>query len=205
MSKQIVVVSGGLSQPSTSRMLADRLGNAAREQLGELGATAELDTVELRELAREITDAALTGFAAGRLQQVLTAIEESDALIAVSPIFKASYTGLFKSFVDVIDADALIGRPVLLGATGGTVRHSLALDHALRPLFSYMQALVVPTGVFASPGDWGSETHGSEALAARVNRAGAELANLVTGSDTGRHRDDDFDMYTATMLAAARP
>ena len=80
----------------------------------------------------------------------------ADALIAVSPIFSGSYSGLFKTFFDVLEPETLAGKPVLIGATGGTARHSLALEHALRPLFSYLHAVVVPTAVYAAPEDWGT-------------------------------------------------
>ena len=77
------------------------------------------------------------------------------------------------------------------------------IDHALRPLFGYLQALVVPTGVFASPHDWGSD--GSSALTERVDRAVGELASLLGGSGTGRSRDDDIDLFSETMLSISDP
>ena len=202
MSKKIVAISAGLGQPSTTRMLADRLTEATAKQLVEHGEQADIEIVELREFAHEITDSTLTGFANPRLQHVLDSVMAADAFIGVTPIFKASYSGLFKSFVDSLEADVLIGKPVLIAATGGTVRHSLAIDHSMRPLFSYMQALVVPTGVFASPHDWG--TAGKDGLAKRVDRAAGELASLLAGSGTGRGRDEEFDMSSETMIAAAR-
>ncbi|MCW2785104.1 MAG: NADPH-dependent reductase, partial [Marmoricola sp.] len=140
---RIVALSAGVGEPSTTRMLADRLGAAAGTALGG----ASIEVVNLRELAHEITDAALTGFAAPRLQHVYDQVGAADALIVAVPTFKASYPGLFKSFVDAMDNDALIGKFVLLAATGGTARHSMVIDFALRPLFAYLQAVVVPTGV----------------------------------------------------------
>jgi FMN reductase len=100
-------------------------------------------------------------------------------VVAVSPIFAASYSGLFKSFFDVLDADALAGTPVLLGATGGTERHSLALEHALRPLFAYLRAVTVPTAVYAATSDFG--TAEADGLDERIGRAAGELATLVAG------------------------
>lgn len=198
MSYKVIAISAGLSDPSTTRMLADRITAAVSAQLD-----ATVDTVSLRELAHDITDATLTGFASPRLQQVLDTVMAADALIAVTPIFKASYTGLFKSFFDALEADALIGKPVIVAATGGTARHSLAIDFAMRPLFAYMQSMVVPTGIFASPHDWGTE--GKNALAVRIDRAAAELAAILAGAGTGRARDEEFDMFSESMLAAARP
>lgn len=195
---KIVAISAGLSEPSTTRMLADRIADATRANVEE----ASVEIVSLRELAHDITDANLTGFASPQLQLVLDDVMVADALIAVTPIFKASYTGLFKSFFDALEADALIGKPVIVAATGGTARHSLAIDFAMRPLFAYMQAFVMPTGIFASPHDWGTE--GTDALAGRIDRAAAELAGVLAGAGTGRARDDEFDMFSESMLAAAR-
>ena len=196
---RIVVLSSGVGEPSTTRLLADRLAAAAGAALG--GASVEI--VNLRELAHEITDAALTGFAAPRLQHVYDQVGEADALIVVVPTFKASYPGLFKSFMDALDNEALIGKVVLLGATGGTARHSLVIDFALRPLFAYLQSVVVPTGVFASPHDWG--TSGDGALQSRIERASAELASLLAGAGSGRSKDDEIDLFSPTMLSISQP
>ncbi|MCW2750961.1 MAG: NADPH-dependent reductase [Aeromicrobium sp.] len=195
----IVAISAGLSDPSTTRMLADRLADSVKRQFGD----ASVEVVSLRELAHDITDATLTGFASPRLQNVIDQVVVADGLIVVTPIFKASYPGLFKSFIDALDADALIGKPVLLAATGGTARHSLAIDHALRPLFAYLQTLIVPTGVFASSYDWG--TDGANALGQRIDRAAGELVSLLKGAGTGRTRTDEFDLFSDTFLSASRP
>lgn len=179
----IVVVSAGLSNPSSTWLLADRLGAAVAEALEE----AEVHTVELRDLAHELTDHLLTGFPAPRLAQALDLVRSADGLIAVTPVFSASYSGLFKTFFDVLEPGALDGTPVLVAATAGTARHSLVLDHALRPLFSYLRAVVVPTGVFAATDDFGDDT----GLGARVQRAAGELATLagkVATTDAGPAR-----------------
>jgi FMN reductase len=196
---RVVAISSGLSDPSSTRMLTDRLVESIRSQSGDVS----VEVVSLRELAHDITDAMLAGFAAPRLQDVIDKVVAADGLVVVTPIFKASYPGLFKSFIDVLDADALIGKPVLLAASGGTARHSLAIDHTLRPLFAYLQALVVPTGVFASSYDWGTE--GANALGARIDRAASELINLLKGAGTGRSRDDEFDLFSETFLKASNP
>ncbi len=172
---RIVVLTAGLRQPSSSRLLADRLAVATTDVLRGRGQTAEVETVELREYARELTNHLLTGFAAGRLAQLIERVTAADALIVVSPIFSGSYSGLFKTFFDVLEPGVLAGKPVLIGATGGTARHSLALEYALRPLFSYLRTVVVPTAVYAAPEDWGSDAQLSE----RVDRAAGELADLV--------------------------
>ncbi|MER5886068.1 FMN reductase [Streptomyces sp. NPDC001941] len=169
---KLVVVSAGLSTPSSTRLLADRLTEAVRESVP---GGVEVRVVELRDLAVDVAHHLVTGFPPAALREALEAVVAADGLIAVTPVFSASYSGLFKSFFDLVEPGALAGKPVLLGATGGTARHSLVLDHAMRPLFSYLRAVVAPTAVYAASEDWGGE----EGLGARVGRAGAELAGLM--------------------------
>ena len=154
--RRIAVVTAGLSDPSSTRLLADLLGEATRAAVAEGGRTAEIEVVELRPLAHAITDALLTGFPTGDLAAAVETVASADAVIAVTPVFSASYSGLFKTFFDILEPNTLDGMPVLIAATAGSARHSLVLDHALRPLFGYLHAVVVPTGVFAASEDWGS-------------------------------------------------
>jgi FMN reductase len=175
--RTLAVVTAGLSVPSSTRLLADRLTAAAVAALEARGDSATAEVVELREHARDLADSLVTGFPNTSLRRALETVTGADALIAVTPVFAASYSGLFKTFFDVVDADALAGKPVLLGATAGTPRHSLVLEHAMRPLFSYLNAVAAPTAVFATGEDWAGG--GGEALAARVGRAAGELADLV--------------------------
>lgn len=188
---RIVVVSAGLGVPSSTRLLADRLTAATTTALRDRGEEAHVDVVELRPLAHALTDAVLSGFAAGELAEALERVRRADALVAVTPVFTASYSGLFKMFVDVLEPGLLEGMPVLVAATAGTPRHSLVLDHALRPLFSYLRAVVVPTGVFAASEDFGSTTDGG--LASRIERAAGELADLVAGSARRRALDAELE------------
>jgi FMN reductase len=174
----IAVVSAGLSQPSSTRLLADKLAAATT---AALPAGTEVVTIELRELAHDIVNNLLTGFPSPTLRTAIEKITGADGLIAVTPLYSGSYNGLFKSFFDVLDPEALTGKPVLIAATGGTARHSLALDHALRPLFSYLRAQTVPTAVFAATQDWGSAGGSADDLTERVARAGSELAAAIGG------------------------
>ena len=185
----LAVVSAGLSQPSSTRLLADRLAAATGGELERLGVTAATTFVEARDHAHDIVNNLLTGFPSAPLRQAIDTVTSADGLIVVTPIFNASYSGLFKSFFDVIDDDALAGRPVLIAATGGSARHSLALEHAVRPLFSYLRAVTIPTSVYAAPEDWAGAGAGADAggvgasatgaLDERLRRAAAELADLV--------------------------
>jgi FMN reductase len=179
VTRRIAVVTAGLSQPSTTRLLADRLATAVDRALRLHDETVVVEVVELRDIAHALTDHLLTGFPSPELEEALATVAGADAVIAVTPVFSASYSGLFKTFFDVLEPDALAGKPVLVAATAGTARHSLVLDFAMRPLFTYLRAVVVPTGVFAATEDFGSTADG--ALAARVERAAKELADAVAG------------------------
>jgi FMN reductase len=188
--RTLAVVSAGLSNPSSTRLLADRLTSATVEALHARGDDATVEVVELRAHARDLADNLVTGFPNESLRAAVETVTGADALIAVTPIFSASFSGLFKSFFDVLDKEALVGKPVLLGATAGTPRHSLALEHAMRPLFAYLRAVTVPTGVFAASEDWAGGA--DRALAGRIDRAAGELADLVTGRPASARRADPF-------------
>ena len=189
---KLVVVSAGLTQPSSTRLLADRLAAAVAER-----ADVDVRVVELRDLAVDIANHLVTGFPSPVLGDALKAVEEADGLIAATPIFTASYSGLFKSFFDLVDNAALTGKPVLIAATGGTPRHSLALEHAMRPMFAYLHAVVAPTAVYAASEDWASGD-----LAQRVDRAAGELADLMLRAPV-RHKEEELVPF-AEQLAALR-
>ncbi|BBX24430.1 oxidoreductase [Mycolicibacter terrae] len=178
---RLVVVSGGLREPSSTRLLADRLDEAVRAELGRAGIDVVTEVVELRRLARAITDAMVTGFAAPELEQAFEKVADCDGLIAVTPTFNATFSGLFKSFFDVLPERTLNDTPVLIAATGGTERHSLVLDHALRPLFCYLHALVSPTGVYAATSDFGVQ-----GLSKRIAKAASDFARLLAICGPGR-------------------
>jgi FMN reductase len=190
--RRLVVVSAGLSQPSATRLLADRLTQAAERHLRSAGFQARTEVIELRDRAQDLANNLLTGFPAPPLGAARDAVLGADGLIAVSPIFSASYSGLFKVFFDVLERDGLAGMPVLLAATGGTARHSLALEHAFRPLFAYLYAATVPTAVYAATSDWGQHADGTDAgLVDRIDRAAGELARAMAAK-APRVRDDPF-------------
>jgi FMN reductase len=177
--RRIAVVAAGLSNPSSTRMLADRLAAATVASLAERDIEAEVDVFELRDYAHDITNNLLTGFAPPALESMINTVVSADALIAVTPIFSTSYSGLFKSFIDVLDPDALTGKPVLIGANAGTPRHSLAIDYAIRPLFAYLHAEAVSTGVFAASADWGGAADQVAPLGERITRGARELADAI--------------------------
>ncbi len=199
-SPTIVVVSAGLRIPSSTRLLADQLGAATSAALAAAGTDSQIVTIELREHAHAIADALLTGFASGALAEAVAEVTAADGLIVVTPTFGATYSGLFKSFIDVLDQDSLRGTPVLLAATGGTERHSLMLEHALRPLFSHLAAAPVATAVYAATADFGGP--GAEALTQRVGRAARELATAVTGASRARPKPSGSEPFGAEPSGA---
>ena len=186
--RSLAVVSAGLSVPSSSRLLADRLTAAVDRHLRDGGIEPVVEVVELRELAQDLANHLLTGFPTPTLQAALDAVLAADGVIAVTPIYSASYSGLFKLFFDLIDRVGFAGKPVLIAATGGTPRHSLAIEHAMRPLFGYLRAAVVPTGVYAATEDWGQGAMAVDGgLMDRIERASTELATaLALGTPTAR-------------------
>ncbi|MGW0998815.1 FMN reductase [Streptomyces sp. NPDC002523] len=191
---KLVAVSAGLSTPSSTRLLADRLAESVGSELAGQGHDVETEVIELRELAVGIANNFVTGFPAAPVATAIDTVTRAGGLIVVSPVFTASYSGLFKSFFDLIDPNALTGKPVLIAATGGTARHSLVLEHALRPLFSYLRATVVPTGVYAASEDWGSGGDAyAEGLPERIRRAGGELAALMAELPAGTAPEDEVD------------
>ncbi|GHB68304.1 oxidoreductase [Streptomyces viridiviolaceus] len=194
---KLVVVSAGLSVPSSTRLLGDRLAAvAAPAATAPEPQRADVQVIELRDIAVEIAHNFTNGFPEKDLADAFDAVAAADGLIVVTPVFSASYSGLFKSFFDALsvhDEGALAGKPVLIAATGGTARHSLVLDHALRPLFAYLKAVVVPTGVYAASEDWGAG-----GLDRRIERAAGELAALMSGLTTAgpQPRRDSFEEVT---------
>jgi FMN reductase len=194
--RRIAVVSAGLSTPSSTRMLADRLSAATVAELAERGISATAESFELRDHAHDITNNLLAGFAPPALEKMLTQVATADGLIVVTPIFQASYSGLFKSFIDIVDREALTGKPVLIGANAGTARHSLAIDYAIRPLFAYLHAEPVSTGVFAASSDWGGTEDDVAPLSARIERGARELAEAIAAKPSLTEADPfDPDTY----------
>lgn len=185
---ELTIVGGGLREPSSTKLLADRLAASTQKHLPDQGPDTTVNVVELRFLARAIADATITGFPTAELENAFNTVNTSDGLLAVTPAFNASYSGLFKSFFDVLPEETLTDMPVLIGATGGTDRHSLVLEHAMRPMFSYLHAIVSPTGVYASTDDFGA-TERRDTLASRIDKAGNDFARLLTSCGRRPPRD----------------
>jgi FMN reductase len=186
----LVVVSAGISDPSSTRLLADRITQKSLDLLREAGTPVSASVVELGPLAVEIARAAVSGFPGEQLQAAIARVAAADALIAATPVYNAGISGLFKSFVDVLDDDLLVAKPVLLAATAGSSRHALVTDEQLRPLFAYLRALTLPTSVFAAPEDWAATELGN-----RIERAATELAVILHAGVGHRIADNGWAGY----------
>lgn len=195
---KLVVLTAGLANPSSSRLLGERLAEASVAALLAGGVPAEVTHIEMRTLAVELANHLVTRLPGRALRAAFDTVCAADGVIAVTPVFNASYSGLFKMFFDALDEGAMTDRPVLLGATGGTARHSLMIEHAMLPLFYYLKALVAPHPVFAATKDWG--TSGGK-LDRRVARAADAFAELVKGANPGKGGDDFEVVDFADLLA----
>lgn len=172
--KRIVVINAGTGSPSTTRQIADRLAQSTLDLLAGRGHEVTVSAIDIAPLAVNIARASVAGFADADLQHAIDRLASADAVIAATPVYKAGMSGLFKSFIDVLDNDLLVAKPMLLAATGGTARHALIIDEQLRPLFAFMRALTLPTSIYVSVEDWATAE-----LSTRINRAATELAAAV--------------------------
>jgi FMN reductase len=186
----LVVVSAGTSDPSSTRMLADRTAQRVAAVAAGRGAAVRTRVIDLRELAADITTALTSQLVTPQLQQAVDALGAADGLIAAAPVYKAGASGLFTSFFHVLDNDLLIGKPTVLAATAGTSRHALVVDDQMRSLFAYLRTLPVPTSLFAAPEDWGDA-----ALTKRIDRAAFELVLLMESGFARQVRDETWQSY----------
>jgi FMN reductase len=187
---RLVVVSAGTGNPSSTRLLADRVADRVAALVSERGGTVTLSVIEVRELSADISSALVSELITPKLRQAITALGEADGIIAATPVHKAGPSGLFTSFFGVLDNDLLIGKPVVLAATAGTARHALVPDDEMRPLFAYLRTMTVPTSVFAAPEDWSDP-----ALNKHIDRATLELVLLMESGFARAIRDESWQSY----------
>ena len=188
---KVVAVSGSVQRPSRTLVLVEQLLAALAEVL-----PIDVHLITLEELAPAIGGTSYRDQLPGRVQAELAAIESADVLVVGSPVYRGSYTGLFKHLFDLVHHEALIDVPVLLAATGGSDRHALVLDHQLRPLFSFFQARTLPLGVYASEQDFSGHEITSQALRERIALAVARALPLLSASSAD-------DLRTAPVAQAA--
>jgi FMN reductase len=186
----LVVVTAGTSDPSSTRMLADRLAQRVTDLASRRGRKVATRVIDLRELATEITTAMVSQLVGPNLQRAVAALGEADGIVASTPVYAAGASGLFTSFFQVLDNDLLIAKPVALAATAGTARHALVVDEQLRSLFAYLRTTAVPTSLFAAPEDWSDP-----ALSKRIDRAALELVLLMESGFAQQVRDESWGRY----------
>lgn len=194
---RLVVVSAGVSDPSSTRLLADRATQRVTALAREHGHAVSVTTVDLRELLPELPAAMSNQLLGAKFTRAVDALLAADAIIAAAPVYKAGASGLFTSFFQVLDNDLLIGKPVILAATAGTARHALVVDQEMRSLFAYLRTLPVPTSLFASTEDWTDA-----ALGTRIDRAARELVLLMESGFARSVRDDAWGAYQHTYGSA---
>lgn len=202
---RVVMVNAGVGQPSSTRLLLDQVATAVRRitsgirenHSGGSPVEVSVDVIDLRDLGVDLAHAQVSGFTSETLAAAKTMIDNADGVVLGTPIYKASYSGLFKSFLDVLDNDAMVGKPVILAASGGSPRHALAVDAELRPLAGYMRALVAPTALYASPEDW--STSGKASLGARIDRAAGELITLMRSNIGTAMVNAEWGSYQRTL------
>lgn len=187
---RLAVVSAGTSDPSSTRLLADRIADRTVALAARHGHEVTVTVIELRELAADITSAVVSQLVSPRLRQAIDALGAADGLVVSTPVYKAGPSGLFKSFFDVLDNDLLIAKPVVLAATAGTARHALVADEGMRPMFAYLRTLTAPTSLFAAPEDWSDP-----ALGQRIDRAALELLFLMESGFAQRVKDQSWHHY----------
>ena len=188
---RIVAVSGGLQRPSKAAALAEHLMDLIADEV-----LCEQHLVELGQLAPQLAGAVWRSHLPETVERELAAVEQADIVVVATPVYRGAYTGLFKHFFDFIHQDALIDKPVLLAATGGSERHALMIDHQLRPLFSFFQARTLPLGVYATDKDFLDYRLQDEALIQRAALAVQRALPLIALTRHAR-------LATAAELAAA--
>lgn len=176
----LAVVTAGLSTPSATRQIADQIASAVQAAVTSRGEGLSVQVIEVAELTNDLARVMTTGVSSPALDRAKEQLSAADGLVVVTPIFKASYSGLFKMFFDALDDDAINDMPTIIAATAGTARHSLALEFAVRPLLVYLHADVVPTSLFAATEDFGNAE--GAGFTRRVGRAAGELAGRMLGS-----------------------
>ena len=170
----IVAVSGSLHSPSkTTVLVREILEGFATALRSGAGNDLEVEThlIELSDIGREFSGALSRDDLSPIAEDALRRIESATLLIVASPVYRASFTGLFKHVFDFVGQYSLIDKPVLLAATGGSDRHALIIEHQFRPLFSFFQAITLPIGVYASDTDFVDYRIDSQALRDRIDQA----------------------------------
>ncbi len=187
---RLVVISGGTSDPSSTRLLADRIAGRVALLAEERGRRVTTTVIDLRELAAEISTALVSQLNGPRMERAISVLGQADGVIAAAPVYKAGPSGLFSSFFHVLDNDLLIAKPVVLAATAGTARHALVVDGEMRAMFAYLRTMTVPTSIFAAGEDWADPE-----LNRRIDRAALELELLMESGFAEEVKRESWQRY----------
>ncbi|HEY9292578.1 MAG TPA: CE1759 family FMN reductase [Microlunatus sp.] len=187
---RLVVVSAGTSDPSSTRLLADRIADRVAKLAGGRDEKVVINVVDLRDLAGEISTALVSQLLGPKLTRAVELLGDADGIIASAPVYKAAPSGLFSSFFHVLDNDLLVAKPVILAATAGTARHALVVDNEMRSLFAYLRTMTVPTSIFAASEDWSTADLGK-----RIERAAFELLLLMESGFAHKIKNESWQSY----------
>lgn len=176
MGRVIVGLAGSLSKPSRTKALVKAAVERAVERFWLEG-----EVFDLSSFAPSLGSAARLADLDPRARTAVDTLIGADALVLASPVYKGSYSGLFKHLLDLIDPLALAGKPVLLGATGGGPRHALVIEHQLRPLLGFFEAQTLATGIYAADADFENGLVTSPAALERLDRAVGQFAPFLSG------------------------
>jgi FMN reductase len=174
---RVVGVSGSLTDPSRTTTLVSAITDALGRVL-----PVESHLITLNALGPQLAGALLRRDLPPSAEEQLQRIENADLLVVATPVYRASFTGLFKHLFDFVDQYALVDVPVLLAATGGSERHALIIEHQLRPLFGFFQSLALPVGVYAHDSDFSDYRIVDEQLLQRIEKAIDRALPLVRSS-----------------------
>jgi FMN reductase len=187
---RLVVISGGTSDPSSTRLLADRIAGRVTSLAERRGHQVSISVLDLRELATEISTALVSQLMGPRMTRAIEILGQADGIVASAPVYKAAPSGLFTSFFHVLDNDLLIAKPVILAATAGTPRHALVVDEQMRALFAFLRTMTLPTSVFAASEDWSDSD-----LNKRIDRAALELVVLMESGFQYQVKEESWQNY----------
>ncbi len=196
---RVVAINAGVSDPSSTRLLTERLLSKIADDLGRADVEVDMKIIDLAPLAGDIANALTAGFPSTALREVIGELADADAVVAATPVYKAGISGLFKAFVDVLDNDLLVAKPVLLAGTAGTARHAMVVDDQMRPLFAFMRTLTTPGehGVRPPRAQWHrtcDRRRGLDGLPTRIRRQrnaigeGDRRRRLQLGPDAAGNR-----------------
>jgi FMN reductase len=171
---KVVGVSGSLTDPSKTTVLVEEIVAALGRAL-----PIEPHIIKVNELGPLLAGALTRSQVSPAAEVELQRIETADVLVVASPVYRASFTGLFKHLFDFVDQYALVDTPVLLAASGGSERHALIIEHQFRPLFAFFQALTLPVGIYAHDSDFTDYRLTDEALQARIDKAVSKAVPVI--------------------------